>query len=185
MEAALGAVKIYYYYDPLNDSYVFTNMCANYNECKPLLVEKGTVLHQKGFKINPGAENGFDNLIAKAAEQYKLDFFLIKSIIKAESCFDIKATSSKGAMGLMQLMPDTAKLLGVSDGYSPEDNVMGGSKFLKNLISKFKDTEKAIAAYNAGPAAVVYYEGIPPYKETQEYVRKVKNFYFEYTKKQL
>jgi hypothetical protein len=178
-----GGVKIYYYYDPLNDSFTFTNQCSDRRDCKPLFEEKGTVAHKKGYRLLPGDEGKYDAFIRKAADKYALDFDLIKSVIKAESQFDRDAHSSKGARGLMQLMPDTAKLLGVADAFDPEQNIMGGSRYLRDMLKKFKDTEKALAAYNAGPAAVVYYEGIPPYKETQCYVTKIKRFYNEYTGK--
>jgi len=178
-------VKIYYYYDPIYDSYIFTNQCDNYKICMPLMVTKGKVKHKRGYRLRPGSEKEFDAIVKKAAKKYKMDFYLIKSVIKAESLFDKNAVSTAGARGLMQLMPKTAKNLGVENSFDPEENIMGGTKYLKRMIKKFGKKDIAVAAYNAGPAAVTYYNGIPPYKETQEYVRKIKKFYLQYTKKKL
>lgn len=179
------SVTIYYLYDPISDRYTFTNQCSDYRACKPLYRSKGEVRHQKTFKLKPGKENGFDEIIQRASVKHGVDFHLIKSVILAESMFDTKAVSSAGARGLMQLMPDTAKELGVSDSFDPEQNIMGGAKYLKFLLKKFKSTKNALAGYNAGPAAVVYYNGIPPFDETTAYVEKVSNFYKTYTGKEL
>lgn len=179
------SVSIYYLYDPISDRYTFTNQCSDYRACKPLYKSKGEVRHQKTFKLKPGKENGFDDIIQRASVKHGVDFHLIKSVIFAESMFDIKAVSSAGARGLMQLMPDTAKELGVSDSFDPEQNIMGGAKYLKFLLKKFKNTKNALAGYNAGPAAVVYYNGVPPFDETTAYVEKVSNFYKNYTGKEL
>ena len=107
-------VRIYYLYEPLSDRYTFTNQCADLRSCKPLYVTKGEVKHKAGYKINPGRENQFDEIIKSASQKHGVDFFLIKSVIKAESLFDTKAVSSAGAKGLMQLMPDTAAEVGVT-----------------------------------------------------------------------
>lgn len=178
-------VKIYYIYDPLKDRYTFTNQCLDYRSCKPLYVSKGEIKHKKGFRLKPGKENGFDEIIKRAAEIHKVDFHLIKSVIMAESLFDVRAVSSVGARGLMQLMPETAKELGVKNSFDPEQNIMGGAKYLKYLLKKFKSTKHALAGYNAGPAAVIYYNGVPPFDETTNYVQKVELFYKNYTGKNL
>lgn len=178
-------IRIYYFYEPLKDRYTFTNQCSDLRACKPLYVRKGEVKHKKGYVLKPGNEKAFDNIIKRASEKHGVDFHLIKSVIKAESLFDRKAVSTAGAKGLMQLMPGTALEVGVKDVFDPEDNIMGGTKYLKKLLKRFKNAKKAIAGYNAGPAAVVYYDGTPPFNETIGYVEKVSTFYKNYTGKEL
>ena len=178
-------IRIYYFYDPLKDRYTFTNQCTDLRACKPLYETKGAVKHKKGYALKPGNESAFDDMIAKASQKHGVDFHLIKSVIKAESLFDIKAVSTAGAKGLMQLMPGTALEVGVKDVFDPEQNIMGGTKYLKKMLRKFKNTKNALAGYNAGPAAVVYYEGVPPFNETINYVEKVSTFYKNYTGKEL
>jgi soluble lytic murein transglycosylase len=102
-------------------------------------------------------------------------------VIKAESDFKVSARSNKGAMGLMQLMPDTARLHNVSDAYNPGENVEGGARHLRMLLDRYQgDLELSLAAYNAGSAAVEKHRGIPPFPETREYVRRVLRFYDSY-----
>lgn len=114
-----------------------------------------------------------DRLIDANAAAFQVDPALIEAIVQNESGFDAKATSSAGARGLMQLMPQTAASLGVSDSYDPAQNVRGGTRYLRGLLDRFGDVELAVAAYNAGPSAVERYGGVPPYAQTQEYVRNV------------
>jgi len=102
-----------------------------------------------------------------------LDPKLVQAVIQVESGYNPRALSRKGAMGLMQLMPDTARDLAVEDPWNPEQNVRGGTTYLRRLIDRFGDLQLALAAYNAGPEAVVQYAGVPPYEETRDYVRKV------------
>ena len=119
-----------------------------------------------------------EELIDTFSEKYGIDGDFIKAIIKQESGFNPNATSKKGAMGLMQLMPKTAESLGVLDAYNPSQNIEGGVKYLKSLLEKYDNNkEMALAAYNAGPNAVKKYGGIPPYKETQNYVNSIMNTY--------
>jgi hypothetical protein len=120
----------------------------------------------------------YDRFINAAAERYQLDIDLIRAVIDAESGFDSYAVSTKGAAGLMQLMPETARELGVGNPFDPEQNIDGGSRYLKGLLDKYDgEIRLALAAYNAGPNAVQRYGGIPPYKETQQYVKRVLRSY--------
>lgn len=130
-------------------------------------------------KIDLKAQSAnIDELIETFSEKYNIDSDFIKAIIKQESGFNAKATSKKGAMGLMQLMPKTAESLGVVDAYNPSQNIEGGVKYLKGLLEKFDNNQElALAAYNAGPNAVKKYGGIPPYKETQNYVKAIMGTY--------
>jgi soluble lytic murein transglycosylase-like protein len=117
-----------------------------------------------------------EDVINSESKKNHLDPDLVKAVIKAESNNNPKATSPKGAMGLMQLMPSTAELLGVENAYDPVQNIKGGTKYLGEMLSKFKKKDLAIAAYNAGPGAVQKYKGIPPYSETKNYVKKVNQY---------
>ena len=121
------------------------------------------------------------HLVRKYAEPFNIDPILIKAIIRAESCFDRRAISRAGARGLMQLMPATARSYGVLDRFNAESNIKAGITHFNDLLIEFKGSKsKSIAAYNAGSTAVKRYKGIPPYKETQKYVKRVLNFYQQY-----
>ena len=125
-----------------------------------------------------GSAQKYEKLIGEAAEKYNIPAKLLTSIIKHESNFDETATSHVGASGLMQLMPSTAKWLGVKNIYDPTENVMAGAKYLRQMLDKYdQNTTLALAAYNAGPGNVDKYNGIPPFKEPQNYVKKVLNTY--------
>jgi hypothetical protein len=115
----------------------------------------------------------FEELVQEHSQRQSLRPELVRAVIQVESGFDPRATSPKGAMGLMQLMPDTARALGVINAYNPEENIRGGTVYLRQLLNKFGSEQLALAAYNAGPGAVDRYDGVPPYRETKDYVRKV------------
>lgn len=116
--------------------------------------------------------------IVKYAAQHEVDIDLIKAVITVESCFDPRAVSVAGAHGLMQLMPETARRYGILDRFNPEQNLSAGIHHLKDLLVDFKDNiQLSVAAYNAGAGNVKKYKGIPPFKETQDYVQKVVKHY--------
>jgi soluble lytic murein transglycosylase-like protein len=122
-------------------------------------------------RLNPA---DLAEMLAKAGHEHNLDVDLLASVVKAESSGNARAVSRTGARGLMQLMPGTASGLGVEDSFKPEQNVRGGSTYLDSLLTRYHDNlALALAAYNAGPAAVDRYHGIPPYHETQAYVARV------------
>ncbi len=124
----------------------------------------------------------FHPIIIEAAGEYQVEPALIKAIIMAESGYNPLAVSKRGAVGLMQLMPETAEALGVEDVFDPEHNINGGVKYFRQLLAKFKgDVKLALAAYNAGTTNVMKYQGIPPYKATQYFIKKVFKFYQYYT----
>ena len=116
--------------------------------------------------------------IQKYAQHYQVEVALIRAVIRQESCFNVRAKSPVGAMGLMQLMPNTAKELGVDNAWNPAQNIAGGVKYMSQQLKRFKgDKRLALAAYNAGPGAVKKYKGIPPYRETQHYVASIMQEY--------
>lgn len=121
--------------------------------------------------------NKYDVLIKEAGQKYYVSAALIKAVVMAESGMNPKAKSRVGAQGLMQLMPATAKGLGVSDPWDPAQNIEGGTKYLRKNIDRFGDIRLALAAYNAGPGNVKKYKGIPPFEETQVYVERVMDLY--------
>lgn len=123
----------------------------------------------------------YDEIIQEASKRYGLSFFLIKAMIKVESNFDSRAVSKKGALGLMQIMPQNLQAFNIREPYDPKDNIMGGASYFKSLIERFDGKlPLALAAYNAGPTIVDKYRDIPPIKETKDYVKKVMKYFYLY-----
>jgi len=119
----------------------------------------------------------YDDLIVKAGAKHRVAPEFIKAIILVESGMNRRATSHKGAQGLMQLMPGTAEELGVKKPYDPEENIDGGTRYIRKMMDRFTDKRLALAAYNAGPGNVRKYGGIPPFKQTRYYIEKVLKYY--------
>lgn len=136
-----------------------------------------TVLYEKsGTKSAPSRSSNLHEIIVKKADKYSLDPSLISAVIKTESAFDSQAISRKGAMGLMQLMPGTARDMGVDNPFDPDENIEGGARYLKHLVDKYNgDLTRALAAYNAGPHRVETSSQLP--NETRDYIRKVYSHY--------
>ena len=133
------------------------------------------------YSIPLSSTNAYESLIRSAAERHYVDADLIRAVIKVESDFNSNARSHKGAMGLMQLMPDTARLHNVANVYDPGDNIDGGARHLRMLLGRYQgDLQLSLAAYNAGIKAVEKYGGIPPFSETREYVRRVLRYIDSY-----
>ncbi len=139
-------------------------------------------IREKAVGLTVGSvSKAYDAIIQKAQVKYGIEFSLIKAVIQAESGFNPRAVSKKGAKGLMQLMPDNYKALSVIDPFDPSQNIMGGTRYLKQLLNRYDaKLPLALAAYNAGPTAVDRYRRIPPYAETQNYVQKVMALYNRY-----
>jgi soluble lytic murein transglycosylase-like protein len=157
-----------------------------YFEAAPELPASGSRLPASGQKsgstLSPFARNAphapvalnLDEVVNVASGHYRLDPDLVNSVIKAESGFNVRAVSPKGAQGLMQLMPGTASQLGVPNAFDPQANVEGGTKYLRELLERYNfDLVKALAAYNAGPQRVEQFGGVPPYYETRVYVARI------------
>jgi len=137
-----------------------------------------------GGRVSTYSTKKYDNFISQASSRHGVEFSLVKAIIKAESDFNPKAVSRAGAMGLMQIMPNNFNELKIDDPFNPWENIMGGTRYFKKLLTYYKGKlPLALAAYNAGPNAVDLYKDIPPYWETKNYVEKVMKYYYSYKRK--
>jgi hypothetical protein len=137
---------------------------------------KGTLIHSAAWRLRPNYNGEYDHHIAAAASLHNVSTQLVRAVIQVESDFDSLARSSKGAQGLMQLMPDTARQLGVSNAFDPRQNIFAGVRYLRILLDMFSgDVALATAAYNGGATNVQRYNGVPPFKETRNYVAKIQS----------
>lgn len=153
----------------------FTNV-PNHSGYRTVIREWG-----KGSGISTLAPARIEEIIRSASNRYSVDAHLVRAVIKAESDFNTQARSPKGAQGLMQLMPDTARLHNVSNVYDPDENIDGGVRHLRLLLDRYQgDLRLTLAGYNAGIQAVDKYGGVPPYPETREYVRRVLDYHQRY-----
>ncbi len=177
------ATKIYVYEDPETGEKFFSNIKMVENSRLYMVVATRNPFLEdpknsaKDTSFSPNLLTKFDELFNEIARTYNLDPKLLHAIAKVESNYNPRAVSPKGALGVMQLIPSTARLVGVSDPFDPRENIHGGARYLRYLLDKFGDLTLALAAYNAGPKAVEAYGGIPPYEETQRYVRSVLSLY--------
>jgi soluble lytic murein transglycosylase-like protein len=165
------SADIYRYVDK-DGVYHFTNVRTNVHY----------TLYIKTPRKSPSAYiKEYEGIIVQASRRFGVDASLVKAVIKAESDFDHRAVSSKGAEGLMQLMPQTSDAMAVENPFDPEENIFGGTRYLSLLLERFDNDKKlALAAYNAGPERVEANNGIPPIPETEGFVEKVLNYYQTY-----
>jgi len=177
---AHAGAAVYRYID--GDGVVhFSNMPVD-----PRFKRMKTQAEQSGLSITPNgrsyapAVRYYDRMIARHAGRNRVEPALVKAVIAAESNFEPFAGSRVGAQGLMQLMPATAAELGVRTPFLADENIDGGSRYLRMMLDRYGDVTRALAAYNAGPKAVDRHKGVPPYKETQAYVKRVLKYYRHY-----
>ena len=163
---------IYMYIDE-NGVMHFTNTpTSNQHDYKVYIKEK-TAVSNRFYTTSK-----YDHYISDASREFGVDSRLLKAMIKAESDFDPRAVSKKGAMGLMQIMPENFKMLDLKNPFDPWENIKAGARYFKRLHERFNGKlALSLAAYNAGPTAVDRYKNIPPYQETEEYVRRVLRYY--------
>ena len=136
-------------------------------------IKAGVSVSMDGFRAVP-ANEAYESLIQEAADTYRLDPSLIRAVMQTESAFNPYIVSRVGAQGLMQLMPALAEEMGVRDSFDPRENIMGGARYLRELLDRHRgDVRLALASYNAGPTAVARYGRVPPFRETQRYVKQI------------
>jgi len=162
--------------------YIDENGVMHFTNTPTSSTQKFKLFLREKPKVNPRySTKKYDDIIANASQQYDVSFPLLKAIIKAESDFDPQAVSKKGAKGLMQIMPENFKPLGIRDPFDPSQNIHAGARYFKQMYDRFKGKlSLSLAAYNAGPKAVERYKTVPPYEETEEYVERVLKFYYNY-----
>lgn len=147
-------------------------------ELNALVKTKGVTAARKAIEERKRALPGIDEFIEQAALEQRLDPRLVRAIIDVESAWNVRARSQKGALGLMQLMPETAQRFGVRDPFDARENVSGGTRYLRFLLDRFHENVKySLAAYNAGENAVAAWGDVPPYEETKTYVRRIEMIY--------
>ena len=175
---AAGSVQadVYMFRDEAGEVY-FTNLAGQGRTRVHLPLKREL---KKGKWPAAGSGGGYERAIAAAGERFAVDPDLLKAVIRAESNFDPRAVSSKGAQGLMQLMPGTAREMDVADPFDPAENIYGGARYLRGLLELLNgDMTLALAAYNAGPGSVSAWKGVPPFTETRLYVERVLRHYRE------
>ena len=184
LTAAPAAAQVVYRRTDENGTLLFTNVPSHGRFQRIRITPRGFVDQPARSRVDldarPPVYHGYDPLIARASRAYRVDPALVKAVIAAESNFNASARSRKGAIGLMQLMPATARELGVREPSEPAPNVLGGTRYLRDMIDRFDDVSLALAAYNAGPHKVDRYGGIPPYRETRRYVKRVLDLHRRY-----
>jgi len=189
LAAVLFLICLFFAQPVLSDVYVykdkqgvltFTNV-PSHSGYRRVIREANGEITVGGGAGSVGSPETYDQVIRSASDRYNVDPELVRAVIKVESDFNSAARSNKGAMGLMQLMPDTARLHNVLNVFDPSDNIEGGVRHLKLLLNKYQgDLQLSLAAYNAGMKAVEKHGGIPPFTETKEYVRRVLSYYQTY-----
>jgi soluble lytic murein transglycosylase-like protein len=146
---------------------------------RPALVMPGVSVSINDFRAVP-AQEAYDDLIKEAAAAYDLDENLIRAVMRAESSFNPTVVSPAGAQGLMQIMPELAEALGVTDPFDPRQNIMAGARYLRQLLDAHRGNLRlTLASYNAGPGNVARYKGVPPFRETREYVKRITGYLAE------